>query len=166
MVFGRIGFHTFEASFNSLLWLYIFPGFGATSHFASFSRPYFGTKFLTRENSGNSEMGRWLNKKKKKKKKKKSVTRFKIETGLVFRKPELVRETRTQTYLRYQTPWSHTSFQSLWRKANARNVSLLTLYGGQFTFSTQLLTLNYLLWPKLVGNAKVWRLHLVRLNSI
>ena len=34
--------------------------------------------------------------------------------------------------------------QWLWRRANARNVSLLTLYGGQFTFSTQLLTLNYL----------------------
>ena len=34
--------------------------------------------------------------------------------------------------------------RSLWRRANARNVSLLTLYGGQFTFSTQLLTLNYL----------------------
>ena len=72
MVFGRIGFHTFEASFNSLLWLYIFPGFGATSHFASFSHPYFGTKFLTRENSGNSEMGRWLKKKKRKKEKRDS----------------------------------------------------------------------------------------------
>ena len=35
--------------------------------------------------------------------------------------------------------------QSLWRRANARNVSFFTLYGGQFTFSTQLLTLNYLL---------------------
>ena len=34
--------------------------------------------------------------------------------------------------------------QSLGRRANARNVSLLTLYGGQFTFSTQLLTLNCL----------------------
>ena len=36
--------------------------------------------------------------------------------------------------------------QSLWRWANARirNVNLLTLYGGQFTFLTQLLTLNYL----------------------
>ena len=34
--------------------------------------------------------------------------------------------------------------RSLWRRANARNFSLLTLYGGQFTFSTQLLTLNYL----------------------
>ena len=29
-------------------------------------------------------------------------------------------------------------------RANARNVSFFTLYGGQFTFSTQLLTLNYL----------------------
>ena len=36
--------------------------------------------------------------------------------------------------------------RSLWRSANARNVSLLTLYGGQFTFSTQLLTPNYLLY--------------------
>ena len=35
--------------------------------------------------------------------------------------------------------------QSLWRRANARNVSFFTLYGGQFTFSTQLFTLNYLL---------------------
>ena len=33
-----------------------------------------------------------------------------------------------------------------WTKANARNVSFFTLYGGQFTFSTQLLTLNYLLY--------------------
>ena len=33
--------------------------------------------------------------------------------------------------------------QSLWRRANARNVSLYTLHGGQFTFSTQLSTLNY-----------------------
>ena len=35
--------------------------------------------------------------------------------------------------------------QSLWRRANARNVSFFTLYGGQFTFSTQLLTLNFLI---------------------
>ena len=34
---------------------------------------------------------------------------------------------------------------SLWRRANARNVNFFTLYGGQFTFSIQLLTLNYLL---------------------
>ena len=34
--------------------------------------------------------------------------------------------------------------QSLRRRAKARNISLLTLYGDQFTFSTQLLTLNYL----------------------
>ena len=31
-----------------------------------------------------------------------------------------------------------------WRRANTRNVSFFTLYGGQFTFSTQFLTLNYL----------------------
>ena len=35
---------------------------------------------------------------------------------------------------------------SLWRRANARNVSFFTLYGDQFTFSTQLLTLNDLLY--------------------
>ena len=35
---------------------------------------------------------------------------------------------------------------SLWRRANARNVSFFTLYGGQFMFSTQLLKLNYLLY--------------------
>ena len=29
-----------------------------------------------------------------------------------------------------------------WRRANTRNVSFFTLYGGQFTFLTQLLTLN------------------------
>ena len=34
----------------------------------------------------------------------------------------------------------HSSCQSLWRRANARNVSFLTLNGDQFTFST----LNYL----------------------
>ena len=32
---------------------------------------------------------------------------------------------------------------SLWRRANARNVSFLTLYGGQFTLSTQLIIQNY-----------------------
>ena len=31
----------------------------------------------------------------------------------------------------------------LWRKANARNVSFVTLNCGQFTFSTQLIKLNY-----------------------
>ena len=36
-------------------------------------------------------------------------------------------------------------FKKMWRRrANTRNVSFFTLYGGQFTFSTQLLTLNYL----------------------
>ena len=33
----------------------------------------------------------------------------------------------------------------------ARNVSFLTLCGGQFTFSTQLLTLNYLLFSSIVS---------------
>ena len=31
-------------------------------------------------------------------------------------------------------------------RVNARNVGCFTLYGGQLTFSTQLLTLNYLLY--------------------
>ena len=34
--------------------------------------------------------------------------------------------------------------QSLWRRVNAWNIGLLTLYCSQFMFSTQLLTLNYL----------------------
>ena len=38
---------------------------------------------------------------------------------------------------------------SLWRRANTRNVSYFTLYVGQFTFSTQLLTLNYLICVQL-----------------
>ena len=33
-------------------------------------------------------------------------------------------------------------------RANAQNVSLLTLYGGQLTLSTQLITLNY---PKIIS---------------
>ena len=37
---------------------------------------------------------------------------------------------------------------SLWRRANARDVSFFTLYGDQFTFSTQLLTLNDLLYSR------------------
>ena len=32
---------------------------------------------------------------------------------------------------------------SLWRRANARNVSFETFYGGQFRLSTQLIILNY-----------------------
>ena len=31
----------------------------------------------------------------------------------------------------------------LWRRANARNVGVETLYGGQFTLSTQLVILTY-----------------------
>ena len=34
--------------------------------------------------------------------------------------------------------------QSLWRRANTRKVSFQTFYGGQFTSSTQLIILNYL----------------------
>ena len=50
--------------------------------------------------------------------------------------------------------------QSLWRRANARNVSFFTLYGGQFTFSTHLLTLNYLLYPRFWSIAgQLMRLH-------
>ena len=36
--------------------------------------------------------------------------------------------------------------QSDWQRVIARNVSFFTLYGGQFTFSTQLFTLIYLLY--------------------
>ena len=36
--------------------------------------------------------------------------------------------------------------QQRWRRVNARNVSFFTLYGGQLTFSTQLITLNYHGW--------------------
>ena len=39
----------------------------------------------------------------------------------------------------------HSLIPSLLRRANALKVSLLTLYGGQFTFSTQSLTLDHLL---------------------
>ena len=35
-------------------------------------------------------------------------------------------------------------FHSIWRRANARNVSFKTLYGSQFTFLTQLRIPNYL----------------------
>ena len=35
--------------------------------------------------------------------------------------------------------------QLLWQRADARNISIFTLFCGQFTLSTQLLTLNYLL---------------------
>ena len=34
-------------------------------------------------------------------------------------------------------------YHSLWRKANARNFSFETIYGGQFSSSTQLIILNY-----------------------
>ena len=38
--------------------------------------------------------------------------------------------------------WRRAFLLSLWRRANARNVTLLTLYGGQFTLSTPYITLN------------------------
>ena len=57
-----------------------------------------------------------------------------------------------QDYSEYAVPktnvthlWELSSPESLWRRANAPNVSFFTLYGSQFTFSTQLLVLNYLL---------------------
>ena len=46
---------------------------------------------------------------------------------------------------------------SLWRRANARNVSYFTLYVGQFTFSTQLLTLNYLICVQLRSKEMVMK---------
>ena len=42
--------------------------------------------------------------------------------------------------------------QLLWWRANARNVSFFSLYASQFMFSTQLLTLNYLL----LGEVSYW----------
>ena len=42
--------------------------------------------------------------------------------------------------------WRRRKFKVIsleWWRANARNVSFGTLYGGQFTFSTQLIILNY-----------------------
>ena len=36
--------------------------------------------------------------------------------------------------------------QSDQQRVNAQNVSLFTLYSGQFMFSTQMFTLNYLLY--------------------
>ena len=39
--------------------------------------------------------------------------------------------------------WLPTFPKLLWWRANTRNVSLLTLYNGQFALSTQLITLNY-----------------------
>ena len=47
--------------------------------------------------------------------------------------------------------------QSLWRRANARNVSFFTLYDGWFTFPTQFLTLNYLLSLQYIHkNLSIW----------
>ena len=47
----------------------------------------------------------------------------------------------------------------LWRRANARNVSFETLYGGQFTLSTQLIILNY---PVIISH---WRSITVSLET-
>ena len=47
----------------------------------------------------------------------------------------------------YASAYKHTYMpkflHSLWRRANARNVSFETFYGGQFRLSTQLIILNY-----------------------
>ena len=40
--------------------------------------------------------------------------------------------------------------QSLWRRASVRNVSFFTLYGSLFTFSTRMLTLNYLFITRMI----------------
>ena len=44
------------------------------------------------------------------------------------------------------------SLPSPWRRANARNVSFLTLYGGQYTLSTQLIILNY---PAILSHQRI-----------
>ena len=46
--------------------------------------------------------------------------------------------------------------QSLWRRAIARNVSFFILYGGQFTFSTQLLTLNLKYFQFILENLSIY----------
>ena len=53
----------------------------------------------------------------------------------------------------------YTLIQSLWRRANARNASFFTLYGGQFTFSTQMFRLNYLLYFLSVARHNPGALH-------
>ena len=46
-------------------------------------------------------------------------------------------------------------YHSLWRRANTRSVSFETLYGGQFTLSTQLIIPNYLeIWRLLLCETK------------
>lgn len=47
--------------------------------------------------------------------------------------------------------------QLLWRRANARNVIFFILYGGQFTLSTQLLTLIYLLFSQTLFCKLLWK---------
>ena len=52
-------------------------------------------------------------------------------------------------------------------RANARNVSLLTFHGGQFTFSTQLLTPNYIRTQFWLGRGGVLKLRIaLQLESI
>ena len=50
-------------------------------------------------------------------------------------------------------------FQSEWRRAHARYVSLETLYGGQFTSSTELIKPNYLVLTGLAHSC--FSLHLI-----
>ena len=50
-------------------------------------------------------------------------------------------------------------FQSEWRRAHARYVSLETLYGGQFTLSTELIKPNYLVLTGLAHSC--FSLHLI-----
>ena len=52
-------------------------------------------------------------------------------------------------------------------RANARNVSFLTFHGGQFTFSTQLLTPNYIRTQFWLGRGGVLKLRIaLQLESI
>ena len=52
-------------------------------------------------------------------------------------------------------------------RANARNVSLLTFHGGQFTFATQLLTPNYIRTQFWLGGGGVLKLRIaLQLESI
>ena len=45
---------------------------------------------------------------------------------------------------------------SLWRRANARNVSFETLNGGQFTLSTQLITKKIVIYRTVNCSASQW----------
>ena len=51
-------------------------------------------------------------------------------------------------------------------RANAQNVSLLTFHGGQFTFSTQLLTPNYIRTQFWLGGGGGLKLRIDQLITI